>query len=175
MVHLRTDGDPTGAVRSVTRAIADVDNKVAFDVKTIREATTFEFAVRRLGSGLLGSLGAVGLLLAMIGMYGVVAYAVASRTPEIGIRMALGASSHRVLWSVLGQGLRLVGLGVAVGTVLSLLMTRVIADLVAGVSPTDPITFIGTAIVLALTGLVASYFPARRATRIDPLMALRKE
>lgn len=175
MVHLRTDGDPAGAVRSVTRAIADVDNTVAFDVKTIREATTFEFAVRRLGSGLLGSLGAVGLLLAMIGLYGVVAYAVASRTPEIGIRMALGASSHRVLWSVLGQGLRLVGLGVAVGTVLSLLMTRVIAGLVAGVSPTDPITFIGTAIVLALTGLVASYFPARRATRIDPLMALRTE
>jgi ABC-type antimicrobial peptide transport system permease subunit len=89
--------------------------------------------------------------------------------------MALGASSHRVLWSVLGHGLRLVGLGVAVGTVFSFLMTRVIADLVAGVSPTDPITFIGTAIVLALTGLVASYFPARRATRIDPLMALRKE
>jgi ABC-type antimicrobial peptide transport system permease subunit len=116
-------------------------NKVAFDVKTIREATTFEFAVRCLGSGLLGSLGAVGLLLAMIGLYGVVAYAVGSRTPAIGIRMALGASSHRVLWSVLGQGLRLVGLGVAVGTVLSLLMTRVIPDLVAGVSPTDPITF----------------------------------
>jgi predicted permease len=175
MVHLRMDGDPTSAVRSVTRAIADVDNTVAFDVKTIREATTFEFAVRRLGSGLLGSLGAVGLLLAMIGLYGVVAYAVASRTPEIGIRMALGASSHRVLWSVLNQGLRLVGLGVAVGTVLSLPMTRVIADLVAGVSPTDPITFVGTAIVLALTGLVASYFPARRATRIDPLMALRTE
>ena len=86
--------------------------------------------MRRLGSGLLGSLGAVGLLLAMIGLYGVVAYAVASRTPEIGIRMALGASSHRVLWSVLGQGLRLVGLGVVVGTVLSLLMTRLIADLV---------------------------------------------
>jgi predicted permease len=175
MVHLRMDGDPTSAVRSVTRAIADVDNKVAFDVKTIREATTFEFAVRRLGSGLLGSLGAIGLLLAMIGLYGVVAYAVASRTPEIGIRMALGASSHRVLWSVLNQGLRLVGLGVAVGTVLSLLMTRVIADLVAGVSPTDPITFVGTAIVLTLTGLVASYFPARRATRIDPLVALRTE
>jgi predicted permease len=175
MVHLRVDSDPTSAVRSVTRAIADVDNKVAFDVKTIREATTFEFAMRRLGSGLLGSLGAVGLLLAMIGLYGVVAYSVASRTPEIGIRMALGASSHRVLWSVLNQGLRLVGLGVAMGTVLSLLMTRVIADLVAGVSPTDPITFIGTAMVLALTGLVASYFPARRATRIDPLMALRTE
>ena len=175
MVHLRTNGDPAGAIRSVTRAIADVDNTVAFDVKTIKQATTFEFALRRMGSVLLGSLGAVGLLLAMIGLYGVVAYAVASRTPEIGIRMALGASSHRVLWSVLGQGLRLVGLGVAVGTVLSLLVTRVIADLVAGVSPTDPITFVGTAIVLALTGLVASYFPARRATRIDPLMALRKE
>jgi predicted permease len=175
VVHLRTDGDPAGAIRSVTRAIADVDNKVAFDVKTIREATTFEFALRRLGSVLLGSLGAVGLLLATIGLYGVVAYAVASRTPEIGIRMALGASSHRVLWSVLGQGLRLVGLGVAVGTLLSLLMTRVIADLLAGVSPTDPITFVGTAIVLAVTGLVASYVPARRATRIDPLMALRQE
>ena len=175
MVHLRTDDDPAGAVRAVTRAIADVDNTVAVDVKTIREATRFEFALRRLGSGLLGSLGAVRLLLAMIGLYGVVAYAVASRTPEIGIRMALGASAQHVLWSVLGQGLRLVGLGVAVGTVLSLLMTRAIADLVAGVSPTDPITFIGTPTVLALTGLVASYFPARRATRIDPLMALRTD
>ena len=175
MLYLRTEGDPAAAIRSVTRAIADVDNAVALDVKTIREATTFEFAVRRLGSVLLGSLGGLGLVLAMIGLYGVVSYAVAARTAEIGIRMALGASSHRVLRSVLAQGLRLVGLGVAVGTVLSLLMTRVIADLVAGVSPTDPITFVGTAIVLVSTGLVASYFPARRATRIDPLMALRKE
>ncbi len=175
MVHLRTDGDPGGAIRAVTRAISDLDNKVAFDVKTIREATTFEFAMRRLGSGLLGSLGAVGLLLAMIGLYGVVAYTVTSRTPEIGIRMALGASSHRVLWSVLGQGLRLVGLGVVVGTLLAVLVTRLIAGLIAGVSPTDPVSFVGTAIVLALTGLVASYFPALRATRIDPLMALRNE
>ena len=175
VVHLRTDGDPAAAIRSVTRAIVDVDHTVAFEVKTLREATTFEFAIRRLGSGLLGSLGAVGLLLAMIGLYGVVAYAVATRTPEIGIRMALGASSHRVLWSILSHGLRLVGLGVAVGTALSLLMTHVIADLVAGVSPTDPIAFAGTAIVLAVTGLVASYFPARRATRIDPLVALRTE
>jgi len=175
IVHLRTDGDPAAAIRSVTRAIVDVDHTVAFEVKTLREATTFEFAIRRLGSGLLGSLGAVGLLLAMIGLYGVVAYAVATRTPEIGIRMALGASSHRVLWSILSHGLRLVGLGVAVGTLLSLLMTHVIADLVTGVSPTDPIAFAGTAIVLAVTGLVASYFPARRATRIDPLVALRTE
>ena len=175
MVHLRTFGDPAAAIRSVRTAIADVDSKVAFDVKTIREATTFEFDMRRLGSVLLGSLGAVGLMLAMIGLYGVVAYAVASRTPEIGIRMALGASSRRVLWSVLGQGLRLVGIGLAVGGALSLLMTHLIADLIGGVSPTDPMTFTGTAIVLAFTGLVASYFPARRATQIDPLIALRQE
>jgi predicted permease len=175
MVHLRTDGDPAGAIRSISRAIADIDNKLAFDVKTIREATTFEFDVRRLGSTLLGSLGAVGLVLAMIGLYGVVAYAVASRTSEIGIRMALGASSQRVLWSVLGQGLRLVGIGLAVGSVFSLLVTHVIAGLIGGVSPTDPITFAGTAIVLSFTGLVASYFPARRATQIDPLTALRQE
>jgi predicted permease len=175
MVHLRTDGDAAGAIRSVTRAIADIDTKVAFEVKTIREATTFEFDLRRLGSALLGSLGAVGLMLAMIGLYGVIAYAVASRTPEIGIRMALGATSRRVLWSVLGQGLRLVGIGLAVGSVLSLLMTHAIADLIGGVSPTDPITFAGTAIVLTFTGLVASYFPARRATQIDPLTALRQE
>ena len=174
-VHLRTVGDPAGAIRSVTRAMAEIDRTVAFEVKTLREATTFEVAVRRLGSGLLGALGAVGLLLAMIGLYGVVAYAVASRTAEIGIRMALGASARRVLWSVLGQGLRLVGLGVAVGTLLALVMTHLIANLVAGVSPTDPITFVGAAIVLACTGLVASYFPARRATRIDPLTALRQE
>jgi predicted permease len=175
MVHVRTDGDPVGAIRSVTRAIADIDNKVAFDVTTIREATTFEFDVRRLGSALLGSLGAVGLMLSMIGLYGVVAYAVAARTPEIGVRMALGASPRRVLWSVIGQGLRLVGMGLSVGSVLSLAMTHLIADLIGGVSPTDPVTFAGTAIVLALTGLVASYFPARRATQIDPLTALRQE
>ena len=175
MVHVRTDGDPGAAIRSVARAIADIDNKVAFEVKTIREATTFELDVRRLGSALLGSLGGVGLMLAMIGLYGVVAYAVAARTPEIGIRMALGASSERVLWSVLGQGLRLVGMGLAVGSVLSLLVTHLIADLIGGVSPTDPVTFAGTALVLAFTGLVASYFPARRATLIDPLTALRQE
>jgi predicted permease len=175
MVHLRTDGDPASAIRSVARAIGDIDNKVAAEVKTLREATTFEIDVRRLGSVVLGSLGGLGLVLAMIGLYGVVAYAVASRTPEIGIRMALGASSQRVLWSVLGQGLRLVGTGVAFGSALSLLMTHVIADLIGGVSPTDPITFAGTAIVLGLTGLVASYFPARRATQIDPLTALRQE
>ena len=172
MVHLRMDGDPASAVRSVTRAIADVDSTIAFDVKTIREATTFEFAVRRLGSGVLGSLGAVGLLLAMIGLYGVVAYAVASRTPEIGIRMALGASSQRVLWSVLTQGLRLVGLGVAVGTVLSLLLTRVIADLVAGVSPTDPIAFVGTAIVLASDRPCGQLFPSATCDTDRPVDGL---
>ena len=174
MLHVRTEGDPAAAIRSVTRAVAGADNTVAFDVKTLREATTFEFALRRLGSGLLGSLGGVGLLLAMIGLYGVVV----PRSPRGRPRSAFGwrcASSHRVLWSVLAQGLRLVGVGVAVGSVLSLLMTRVIADLVAGVSPTDPITFVGTAIVLVMTGLAASYFPARRAIRIDPLTALRQE
>ena len=175
MVHLRTDGDPAGAIRSVSRAIADIDNRLAFEVRTLREATTFEFDVRRLGSTLLGALGAVGLVLAMIGLYGIVAYAVASRTSEIGIRMALGASSRRVLWSVIGQGLRLVGIGLAVGSGLSLLLTHVIADLIGGVSPSDPIAFAGTAIVLGFTGLVASYVPARRATQIDPLTALRQE
>ena len=174
MLHLRTEGDPAAAIRPVTRAIADVDTR--------SRSTSRPSGRRRRSSSRCGAwaaccwlAGGVGLLLAMIGLYGVVSYAVAARTPEIGIRMALGASSHRVLWSVLAQGLRLVGLGVAIGTVLSLLMTRMIADLVAGVSPTDPITFVGTAIVLVLTGLAASYFPARRATRIDPLMALRKE
>jgi predicted permease len=174
IVHIRTEGSPVSAIRSVKLAVAEVDRSVALDVKTIREATGFESTLRRLGSMILGSLGAVGLLLAMIGLYGAIAYIVASRTSEIGIRMALGATSRRVLWDVLTQGLRLVAWGVAAGTAVSLLLARLISTLLAGVSPNDPMAFGGTAVILALTGLAASYLPARRATLVDPLIALRE-
>ncbi len=174
MVHIRTDGNPASLIRPIEAAITELDSNVGLEVKTIRDATRFESSLFRLGSTLLGSIGGLGVLLAMIGLYGVMAYIVASRTREIGIRMALGASSQRVLWTVLGQGLTLVAAGVIVGTAVSLLLTRPIASLLVGIRPTDPIAFGVTAIVLLITGVAASYLPARRATRIDPLIALRE-
>jgi macrolide transport system ATP-binding/permease protein len=175
VVHLRVEATPTEAVQPVRLAIADLDRTVAVDVRTLEDATSFDLSVRRAGSVLMGMLGALGLLLAMIGLYGVMAYTVASRTVEIGIRMALGASARLVLWRVMAQGLRLVALGVGIGTALSLAVSRFLTSFLAGLSPTDPIAFGSTAMILILVGACASYLPARRATHIDPMVCLRRD
>jgi ABC-type antimicrobial peptide transport system permease subunit len=140
----------------------------------MRETIELSTMPNRIGAALLGFMGALGLVLASIGLYGVLAYAVSRRVREIGIRMALGASKSDVLRTVLGQAMALVGIGVAIGLAMSLAATRPLATfLSAGVSVTDPVTLAVVVAVLAATGLAAALVPARRALRVDPMTALR--
>jgi len=121
-----------------------------------------------------GGLGLLGLVLALVGVYGVVSYAASQRTQEIGVRMALGAGRGEIMRLVLGRGLALVGLGLGVGTLAALSVSRAIANLLFKVSPSDPFTFVGVPLLLGTMAFAASYLPARRATRIDPAVALRQ-
>jgi ABC-type antimicrobial peptide transport system permease subunit len=142
---------------------------------TIQEQIEQGLWASRMGAALLSIFGGLALTLAMIGIYGVMSYTVAQRTQEIGIRMALGAQAGDVFRLVLRQGMLLALSGAAAGIVGALLVGRMIADLLYGIRPQDPITYAGVALVLILVALVACYIPARRATRVDPLVALRYE
>jgi ABC-type antimicrobial peptide transport system permease subunit len=122
-----------------------------------------------------GALGLLGLALAMVGVYGVVSYAASQRTQEIGLRMALGASRPEIMRLVLGRGLVLVGVGLALGIAAALSVTHLLANLLFSISPVDPATFIGVPLLLGVMAIAASYIPAFRATRIDPAIALRGE
>ncbi len=174
VLHLRTGGSPAALVREVREAIVAVDPTVVADVRTLREATGSEGEIRRFGTQLLAAAGALGLLLATIGLYGTMAFVVATRTPEIGVRMAVGATAAQILGGVLLQGMRLVGIGLAIGTVASLLLARAAVGMLAGLSPADPVAFGGTVGLLVFVGLAACVWPARRAARVDPLVALRR-
>jgi len=173
IVHART-ASPDGLVPSVQRAIDEVDATVPVSVETLRNTTSLEMNMRRVGTFLVGGMGAVGLLLAMIGLYGVMSYLAASRTAEVGIRMALGASGPRIRQEMLLRALRVVARGVFLGALASLALTPLFRTFLAGVSPFDPIAFAGAAIVLTLVGIVASYIPALRSSRLDPMRALRQ-
>jgi putative ABC transport system permease protein len=129
----------------------------------------------RMGAALLGLFGVLALILASIGIYGVLSYSVTQRTSEIGIRMALGAQAPQVLKLVLRQGMLLAGVGVLVGVAIALPITRFASSLLYGVSAWDPVTYISITLLLMAVAFLACYVPARRATRIDPLVALRFE
>jgi len=173
---LRTQGDPSVFANTLRQAMRDIDPGVEL-LQTLPLAAYSSLVLfpQRLASSLLILLGAVALTLAAMGVYAVMAYAVSQRMQEFGVRIALGASSRDVLRLVLGRGLVLAAGGVAAGLVLAIAVTRLMAGFLYGVSPFDPLIFLGVPLFLALVALLACYLPARRATKVDPLTALRAE
>jgi predicted permease len=175
-VVLRTEGDPTAVMESVRRAVEEVDpREVVYNVQTMNEVVSNSFAARRLSMMLLGVFAALALVLACVGIYGVISYLVGQRTHEIGVRMALGAQRNDVLRMVIGHGAKMALVGVAIGVGFALLLTRLMANQLFGVSAHDPLTFAGVAMLLILVAVAACYIPARRAMRVDPVVALRHE
>jgi predicted permease len=175
-VVLRTEGDPTAVMGSVRRAVEEIDpREVVYNVQTMNEVVSNSFAARRLSMILLGVFAALALLLACVGIYGVISYLVGQRTHEIGVRIALGAQRSDVLRLVIGHGARMALLGVAIGVGTALGLTRLMANQLFGVSAHDALTFAGVAMLLTLVAVAACYIPARRAMRVDPMIALRHE
>jgi putative ABC transport system permease protein len=173
---VRTSGDPNALLGSIRSAIWSVDNKLAIaEVKTMDRIVDEDIARPRFSMFLLGIFAATALLLAAIGIYGVMSYAVTQRTREIGIRVALGAVRGDVLRMVAGRALALAGAGVVCGMAGAFALTRLMKSLLFGVSPTDGATFAAVAALLVLVALAASYIPARRAARVDPVITLRYE
>ena len=174
--ELRTAGEPTAMIPAVRETVSKVDaNLPLTDVQTQSKQIDSLLFQERMIARLASFFGILALVLACIGLYGLLAYEVARRTREIGIRMALGAQQRDVLRPVVGQGIALAIAGAVVGTAAALGVTRFLSTLLFGVQPTDPVTFAAVALVLTLVALAASYIPARRATRVDPMVALRYE
>jgi ABC-type antimicrobial peptide transport system permease subunit len=144
-------------------------------IRTMNELRATSIAPRRLNMLLLGVFAAVALVLAIVGTYAVMAFVVSERAHEMGIRLALGARPGEVLWLVVGRGLRVGGLGVALGFAGALAAGQAIRRLLFGISPMDPLTLLAVALVIGMAVLIASYLPARRAARVDPMIALRAE
>lgn len=175
-IVIRTDGDPTALVAALRNQVTQIDpEQPIFDVLTMSQMVDRFVAQPRFNMVLLGLFAGLALLLASIGIYGVVSYSVAQRTREIGVRMALGAEPADVLKMVIGQGAKLAAFGLLAGFVASIAATRALASMLFGVSATDPMTFLAIAVLLAAVTMLASYIPARRATRVDPVEALRYE
>ena len=173
---VRARGNPaalTDPLRRLVRA-RDADLPL-YDLRTMPEAVYLAVWEPRLYALLMAFFALIALVIAAVGIYGVMAYSVAHRTQEIGIRMAMGAAQGTVVRMVVLQGMRLTALGLGIGLAVAFVITRLMASLLFGVSAGDPPTFLGVAVILAGSALLACWLPARRATRIDPMVALRSE
>ena len=173
---VRTSGDPAALLKSAEQALWAVDkDQPVFDAMPMRVLAAQSITLRRTSTILLTAFAALALIVAAVGLYGVIAYSVVRRTHEIGIRMALGARRTDVLQHVLGQGMTLVLAGEIAGCIVALLVTQLVSGVLYGVSPRDPGTFFFVVLTLTAVALIACYVPARRATRVDPMVALRYE
>jgi putative ABC transport system permease protein len=173
---LRTAGDPLALVSGVRQQVAALDpQQPLYDVKTGDKVMEASVSRTRFNMLLIAVLAGIALVLAAIGVYGVISYSVAQRTREIGIRMALGASAGSVVKLIVSEGMLLAGSGIALGVLAAFGVTRIMASLLYGIGATDPVTFVSLALVLAAIAFLASYIPARRATKVDPVVALRAE
>jgi predicted permease len=175
-LYVRTEGDPQSLVVALRGEVQSIDPTLSLlNIETLGQRVHQSLTGQRMQATLLTVFGMLALVLASVGLYGVMSYSVAQRTREIGIRMALGAQRRDVLGLVLSQGAVLLAIGLALGLVVAFLVTRGLASLFFGISAFDPLAFIGTSVLLAAVALFASYIPARRATRIDPTIALKYE
>jgi putative ABC transport system permease protein len=175
-VLVRTEAEPLSMASAARGQVAALNkDQAVFNVRTMEQAVAQSVAPRRFSMMLLTVFAVVALALASLGIYGLMSYVVAQSTREIGVRMALGAQARDVLKLVIGQGMTLALAGVAIGLVASLALARTMKTLLFGVSANDPITFAGIALLLASVALLACLIPARKATKVDPMIALRNE
>jgi putative ABC transport system permease protein len=175
-VVMRTAGDPTLQTSALRSALAEIDpNQPLVRVRTMEENMATTVAQPRFRAWLIGIFAALALVLAAVGVYGVMSYTVTQRTSEIGVRVTMGAQPQDVFRIIVGEGLRLALVGVGVGLVTALALTRLLRSFLFGISAYDPLTFVGVSLLLTFVAVAASFFPARRATLVDPLVALRYE
>jgi ABC-type antimicrobial peptide transport system permease subunit len=173
---IRTTLPPLAIAGAVRRAVSDIDRTIPVaDLRTEEDQINSSLSTERLFAGLVSAFGGLAALLAAIGLYGVMAYTVARRTAEIGIRMALGANRGNVQWLVLRESLLMVVLGLLAGFPAALAMTRLVKTILYGVTPGDPLSYFAALILMIVVAAAAAWLPARRAARVDPMIALRYE
>ena len=173
---IRTAGDPAAFATTLRREVQALDkDQPIYNVRTMDDVVANSLGTRRVSMQLFAVFAIAALLLAAIGIYGVMAYSVTQRTQEIGIRMALGAQAGDVLRMVVRQGMTLALIGIGVGLAGAFGLTRVLANLLFGVKATDPVTFVAISLLLTFVALLACYLPARRVSRVDPVIALRAD
>ena len=173
---VKASGDPNQLIAAARQQVKAIDpDQPIYSIRTMDEIRAESVAPERLNLTLLSVFAGIALVLAIVGIYGVMSYAVTQRTHEIGIRMAIGAQPRDVFRMVIGQGMMLALIGVGFGLIGAFALTRLMASMLFGVKPTDPVTFAGIAVLLTGVALVACYIPGRRATKVDPVVSLRYE